>query len=207
MPKVTEEYKQQKRNLILDCAMECFAVNGYQESTIDDIVAKSGMSKGAVYNYFKSKDDIYLTLLDRNTEKTFDYLSKGFDNFTTATEKIKHMLKIYFQITYKEDDLWLGKQRVHLEFWINASQNEELRKAMEEHAEKFITFLEKMIDEGKANGEFRQDIDSRITSEAFWALNDGVRLHLLVAKEKFPFSKVYEHIDRLYMNFLKGITT
>ena len=60
-PDVSEERKDQ----ILDAASEVFAEKGLHESRMDDIVAKSGLSKGALYWYFKSKDDILISIFDR----------------------------------------------------------------------------------------------------------------------------------------------
>ncbi|MBO8157585.1 MAG: TetR/AcrR family transcriptional regulator [Bacillaceae bacterium] len=202
MPKVSEEYKEKKRNQILDSAMDCFAEKGYKNTTMDDIVKQSGMSKGALYNYFKSKEDIYLSLLERNTDRTFEYFQKGFTEAETATEKLRRLLSLYYQMDHTDQD-WLGRQRVYLEFWIDASMNDELRQSMMIHSEKFIHFLKEIVEEGKEKGEFRKDIDSQMISEAFWAMNDGVRLHLLVSKDQYPFQKMHKLIDQLFLDLIK----
>jgi TetR/AcrR family fatty acid metabolism transcriptional regulator len=56
------------RDRLLQAAMEVFARRGYHGTTVDDIVAESGSSKGAFYHYFPSKQGIFLTLLDRLAE-------------------------------------------------------------------------------------------------------------------------------------------
>lgn len=203
MPKVTEEYKQQKRQHILDCAMECFAEDGYEKATMDDIVVRSGMSKGALYNYFKSKDDIYLNLLEHSNERTFNYFLDGFDELSTSTEKVIHLFNIYSKTNL--DDMSIGKQRVHLEFYINSSKNEHLRQAMIEHSKKYISFLVKIIEEGKRTGEFKSDLNSQVTAEAFWAINDGIRLHLIVLRDDYMFSDMYRHTKQMYLDFLQNI--
>ena len=61
-PKVSEEYVESRKRDILDAAAACFARAGLHRATMDDICTQAGLSKGAVYGYFKSKDDIVSAL-------------------------------------------------------------------------------------------------------------------------------------------------
>lgn len=58
MPRVTAEYLEQRREQILNAAQRCFARNGFYETSMQDVFRESGLSAGAVYRYFKSKDDL-----------------------------------------------------------------------------------------------------------------------------------------------------
>ncbi|HET6189513.1 MAG TPA: TetR/AcrR family transcriptional regulator [Trebonia sp.] len=58
MPRVSDEYLEQRRQQILDAARRCFARQGFYETTMQDVFAESGLSAGAVYRYFKTKDDL-----------------------------------------------------------------------------------------------------------------------------------------------------
>ncbi|APH73020.1 TetR family transcriptional regulator C-terminal domain-containing protein [Aquibium oceanicum] len=55
----------EKRELILEAALECFSQHGFRGATIDQIAASAGMSKPNLLYYFKSKDDIHRTLIQR----------------------------------------------------------------------------------------------------------------------------------------------
>jgi AcrR family transcriptional regulator len=58
MPRVSDDYLEQRRQQILDAARRCFARQGFYETTMQDVFAESGLSAGAVYRYFKTKDDL-----------------------------------------------------------------------------------------------------------------------------------------------------
>ena len=58
MPRVSEAHLAARRRQILDAARACFARNGFHATSMQDVVAESGLSIGAVYRYFKSKDDL-----------------------------------------------------------------------------------------------------------------------------------------------------
>jgi AcrR family transcriptional regulator len=64
MPKVSAEYRASRREHILQSARRCFLRNGFHATTMQDIFAESGMSAGAVYRYFASKDDVVLAIAE-----------------------------------------------------------------------------------------------------------------------------------------------
>ncbi|MFF3462406.1 TetR/AcrR family transcriptional regulator [Streptomyces sp. NPDC002619] len=67
MPKVTEQYLADRRRHILDAAHRCFLRNGgFQTTSMQDIFAESGLSSGAVYRYFASKDEMILAIAEDN---------------------------------------------------------------------------------------------------------------------------------------------
>src|ERR1700755_744338 len=60
MPKISEEQRQARRDQILAASWRCFARRGIHSTSMDDIVRESNLSFGAVYLYYKSKDDLIL---------------------------------------------------------------------------------------------------------------------------------------------------
>ena len=67
MPKVSPEYLEARRNEILDAAFACFRRRGFHQTTMQDIYREAGLSPGAVYHYFRSKEEIIAAAIDRNT--------------------------------------------------------------------------------------------------------------------------------------------
>lgn len=58
MPRVSDEYLEQRRQQILDATQRCFARKGFYETSMQDVFREAGLSAGAVYRYFKSKDEL-----------------------------------------------------------------------------------------------------------------------------------------------------
>ena len=65
MPRVTEAHLTARRDQILDAATERFAANGFQATGMADVIAATGLSAGAVYRYFRSKDELIEAIVDR----------------------------------------------------------------------------------------------------------------------------------------------
>jgi len=64
MPRVSDEHLASRRRQILDAARTCFLRNGFHATSMHDVIAEAGLSVGAVYRYFKSKNDIVTAIAE-----------------------------------------------------------------------------------------------------------------------------------------------
>ncbi|MEV5753687.1 TetR/AcrR family transcriptional regulator [Actinoallomurus sp. NPDC052308] len=69
MPKVSPEYRDERRAHILAAARRCFLRDGFHETSMRDLVAEAGMSSGAVYRYFDSKDAVMAAIAEENLDE------------------------------------------------------------------------------------------------------------------------------------------
>lgn len=199
-PKVSEAYKEERRAALLKSALHCFAEKGYQATTIDDIVRHANASKGGVYHYFKSKEDIYLQLMSDSTERFFRLLQEIFTQAGSAADKLRHLITGVKSIPMSAEDRRVVN--VHLEFWLFAQRQEELRSLMEQRYERFLNFFADILEEGKQKGEFRADLDTKTASMLFWGLRDGLGLHFSVVEEKGSGDHLLREFERLFLQYL-----
>ena len=97
MPKVSDAHKEQRRRQILDAARGAFARHGYEGTTVALLERATGLSRGAIFNYFPNKQAIFVELaVESSTRLTEIWLSEG---FRAVLEEIAH-----------EDPDWLGVQ-------------------------------------------------------------------------------------------------
>jgi TetR/AcrR family transcriptional regulator, transcriptional repressor of aconitase len=66
MPKVTHQYRDARRDQILSAARRCFLRDGFHATSMQDLFAEAGLSSGAVYRYFASKDDVIAAIAEEN---------------------------------------------------------------------------------------------------------------------------------------------
>ncbi len=95
MPKVSDEHRARRRDEILDAARRCFARYGYEGATVRRLEEEAGRSRGAIFNYFASKDDIFLELVERDQERVGRVWLEG--GFEAAVRAI-----------LEEDPAWIG---------------------------------------------------------------------------------------------------
>src|SRR5260370_36600230 len=77
MPKVSGEYRQERRAQILAAARRCFIRQGFQETSMADLLAEAGLSSGAVYNYFSSKEEVILAIAEQNIGQVISMLRES----------------------------------------------------------------------------------------------------------------------------------
>jgi AcrR family transcriptional regulator len=201
-PIVSEEYKEKKRQEILQSALACFAKKGFESSTVDDIVAHSGMSKGAIYNYFKSKDEIYLGLMEIQTSESRFKFTKAIAERKTALEKLDYMFEAYLDNDPNDEenkDLAL----VHFEFRLYSSRKSELKTSLTERYKAFfVVLIAGIIQEGQTSGEFDSSIEPDIYADIFWAMVNGVTLQATILDE-YQYKNILREMRRMFIEMIK----
>jgi AcrR family transcriptional regulator len=173
-PRTTEERWQKTHEQIMNAAENLFAEKGYNGTSMNDIVKKSGFSKGAIYNHFESKERLFLSLLEKQTVIGMDQLRQMFSPDDAAVEKMKKVLDMTMVSTC---DCPPEVGRMQLEFMVTASRMDSITQDMQKRHNTIHSFIVELIEEGKQSGEFKQEIDSDSLTSLLYAVLDGLGLH------------------------------
>lgn len=103
--KQLDEIRQQKRQRIMDVALELFAENGYHSTSISQIAAKAKISKGLTYNYFESKAGILEEIMDIGFNEIYDNLDMNKDGILTEEEFV-YFIRQNFKILHNNIHHW-----------------------------------------------------------------------------------------------------
>lgn len=144
------------KELIIKHAFDLFAENGYSDTSVDDIVRSSGISKGGIYYYFKSKEEIFLEIAEvrfRQRKTLIDNLK----NIKSSKEKIIEYIRWTLKGFFDEEVQKLS--RFTFEFWSVLSRNPHMKEKSKERYRNFHGVLSEILKEGIQEGEFRQDMD------------------------------------------------
>jgi AcrR family transcriptional regulator len=96
-----KEIREEKKNLIMDVALECFAKEGFHNTTITHIARKAGISKGLMYNYFESKEQLLSEIINRSMAEILCYFDPDKDGFLTEDEFELFIRKLFSIIRNK----------------------------------------------------------------------------------------------------------
>jgi AcrR family transcriptional regulator len=167
-PDVSAERKQQ----IYGAALACFNRKGYYQTTMDDIVVESGLSKGALYWYFESKKALFISLLsDFMTPMGQEWEAIVDDSSLNATQKMKMMLA-YFRAQFDEMVEFFG---LVIEAWAQTHFDDDVQQLTRDLYKPYQAHMGRILEEGIAQGEFRQaDVDA--TAAVILTLFDGLTL-------------------------------
>lgn len=134
MPKLSEEAKQARRERILDGARRCFARHGYEGATVARLEEETGLSRGAIFNWYPSKEALFLALATRENARLLELIvEEGIDGFVRAvTEEDPGWLAVYLEfgrrlkVSAELRERWLRLAPVELQErtrrWIVAAQ-------------------------------------------------------------------------------------
>jgi len=171
--------KPQRRQSILDAAVAVFNAKGCANATVDDIAARAGVSKGSLYNYFSSKED----LLAKVFVETFDVEHAEVDRLAReplpATEKLQRLMEHVFKRL--ESFTRLGKLVMAL--WSEAIRKDKLADTMAEIHAHWRTHIQAILVEGVQSGEFGTHFDPAIASSLIWATLNGIIVQAMFDRE------------------------
>jgi AcrR family transcriptional regulator len=192
-PDVSEERKDQ----ILDAATDVFAEKGFNDARMDDIVEESGLSKGTLYWYFKSKDEIILSIFERIFAREFAEHENLVDAEGTATERLLH----FTDRTCDDVRGMLRLMPLAYEFMAWAFRRKFVQDAFKHYMNKYMDILIPVIQQGIDSGEFR-DIDPHAAAITTGAIFEGTILLWVYDKD---FVEPEKHIKEGITLLLEGM--
>ena len=172
-PRVTDQYKTEVKEKIVQAAITTFSKYGYDKTRMDDIAKNAKLGKGTLYLYFKSKEELFYAISENSIKELKEQLSKL---FSKKEDLVHDAEKFYDQ--YR--NLIHDSEKVSFEIIAESSRNPKLRKALYEQRMKVydivIDYLRRQIEKGF----FRKDMDVNAIASGLVALYDGLTISKLL---------------------------
>lgn len=186
-PKVSSEHRQAVRDKILDAAAALIARKGYHETSMDDIVREGGLSKGAIYGHFDSKEAIFIAIQERQVAAVMDPLRAALDPKGPPLSRLRKAGELVFQ-----DQAHRSREasRLSLQFALEASRIKSLRKSLRAQHAAVHRFLADLLREGIKEGEFRKDLAPDHLASLLLATFDGLSLLWATLEIDFDWPKM-----------------
>jgi AcrR family transcriptional regulator len=166
-PNVSDERKVQ----IIKAAEDVFSKKGFDEARMDDIAEETGLSKGTLYLYFKSKDELIIAILDRIFQREF----QAFGNIDLSTISAAESVWLFTDMVMKDVKLILRLMPLAYQFLALAFRNTVVQKALKVYLNRYMDIFIPIIQRGIDSGEFRQ-VDANEVALAGGAIIEGTIL-------------------------------
>ena len=145
MPKISDERRAERLEQILEGARRCFAENGYEGATVTKLEREIGLSRGAIFNYFPSKEDLFVELAVRDSARMSEIW-------------LEHGLEAVVREVMELDPAWLS---VYLELFRRVRNDDDFRERIESRQKEIAPANRARIEEAQRSGEFRDDLGPR----------------------------------------------
>jgi AcrR family transcriptional regulator len=194
---MNESKQLQRKAQILDAALAVIVQKGYENSRMDDIVASSKMSKGAIYWYYKSKKEVYLSLVNHWVHNYSAVLNHIVDTDRSASDQLRSLFQ-YFIVQYEKDPVVF---KALLEFWSMAGRDPEFNDKLQKVYSEFVNLISTIIQQGMDNGEFK-NLDVDITAMSIMVNIEGIMWFTLF---KLKNTNAREYIQTISDFILSGL--
>jgi AcrR family transcriptional regulator len=155
--------QEDRRRQILAAAVRVFARSGYHGSRVGDIAEEAGVAHGLLYHYFSSKEQVLQTIFRENWGELVARFRMVEAADEPAGEKLAGIAKILLRTWRNEPDLVTVMVR-------EVARSQQLQEQVEEVREAFA-IVQRVIEQGQADGTFRADVDARLAS---WVVYGGL---------------------------------
>jgi len=192
---MTQQRSGETRTRILTAATKCFASQGYNAASVDDICMEAGVSKGAFYHHFPSKQAMFLALLQGWLESLDPALEAMREDTVPETFiRMTGMLPLVFASA--QDRL-----PMFLEFWLQASRDPAVWEATIAPYHHYQELFARLVEEGIAEGSIKA-VDPQATAQVIVSLAVGLLLQGILEPQGADWQKVAEQSMQILMNGL-----
>ena len=187
--------KIDRKKQILEAALKIFIKKGYAKTTMDDIVGLSGLSKGALYHYYKSKKDLFLDLIDHWEVYTFKNFYQKSSKYNSASNTIRLFGQNVLKTLKDKKIAYLAE----VEFLSLSNHDLDIKHRTQLLYDKLLNLFEKVVTKGIRQGEFKE-LDIRTTAMFIIAIFQGINWFAIFEENSVSAESYIENSIDLIIN-------
>lgn len=190
-----QQRSEETRSRILEAAVKQFSINGFNKASVDNICEQAGVSKGAFYHHFQTKQDVFLALLD-GWLQTFDQAIDASKD-RPVPETFQMMTEYFPYIFHSASD----NLPMFLEFLQQASRDEKVWNASIAPYRRYHKHFASLIKKGIAEGSF-VEVNPDLAARLIVSAAMGLLLQSLLDPQGAKWDKVARDTVQLMMTSL-----
>jgi TetR/AcrR family transcriptional regulator, fatty acid metabolism regulator protein len=185
-----------KPQQIIDAAIRVFARTGFYNSRVSDIAREAGIASGTIYLYFKTKDEILVTLFREKMAEWVAQVRRQIASESDAVAKVRRLVALHFSVLETDPDL---AEVVQVEL---RQGHKFFRGASAHEVSAYFELISSILHEGIASGQFRKELPVKMATKMLFGAMDQVATSWVLGKRAYRLSDAAEPVASL---FLRGI--
>jgi AcrR family transcriptional regulator len=175
LPKISDQKRESRRQQILDAALACFSEDGFHQTGMADIVHRSGLSQGAVYLYFPSKDDLIEALADdrHRREAVLNSIARSSSD---PIEGLRALIGVYAD--WLTDPAGDKRRRVGVHGWAEALRNRRIQARVVEGIDLPRALIAGLVERAQHERQLRDDLSADAIARTLIAIFQGFVLQV-----------------------------
>src|SRR6266481_1528995 len=186
-----------KPQQIIDAAIRVFARTGYYNSRVSDIAREAGIASGTIYLYFRTKDEILVTLFREKMAQWVALVRREIATERGAEAKIRKLVALHFAVLEGDPDL---AEVVQVEL---RQGHKFFRGASAHEVSAYFALIGGVLEEGIASGQVRGDLPVKLATKMLFGAMDQVATSWVLGKRSYRLGEAAEAVATI---FLKGVS-
>lgn len=187
-----------KRVAILRAAIDVFAESGYFNAQVADVARAAGVAAGTVYLYFRSKDDLLVSIFERTMKEAIEEGRRAIAPIAAPVGKLKTIARVHLDRVSRDRNLAIV-------FQVELRQS---TKFMERFSattlREYLGMIRQVIVEGQTAGAFRTDINPTLASKLFFGALDEMATNWVLSRRRYSPAADADAIVEILVNGIAG---
>src|SRR5215468_2585652 len=185
-----------KPQQIIDAAIRVFARNGYYNSRVSDIAREAGIASGTIYLYFKTKDEILVSLFRDKMAEWVAFARREIAREADPVAKIRRLVALHFSVLEQNPAL---AEVVQIEL---RQGHKFFRGASAHEVSAYFDLIGSILEEGVAAGRFEPALPVKVATKVLFGAMDQVATSWVLGKRGYKLTEAAEAVATI---FLKGV--
>jgi TetR/AcrR family fatty acid metabolism transcriptional regulator len=190
-----------KPQQIIEAAVRVFARRGYYNSRVSDIAREAGIAAGTIYLYFKTKDDILVTLFRDKMAEFVGALRKAIASEPDAVSKVRRLVSLHFRMLEENPDLAEVVQ-------VELRQGQKFfRGASSQEIGAYFALIGSVLEEGVAERRFRSDLPVKVATKMLFGAMDQMATSWVLGKRGYQLADTADAVAEIFLQGVAAITS
>src|SRR5215510_12174776 len=186
----------EKPQQIIEAAIRVFARNGYYHSRVSDIAREAGIASGTIYLYFRTKDEILVTLFREKMAAWVAFVRREIVGEIDAVARLRRLVHLHFRVLEQNPDL---AEVVQVEL---RQGHKFFRGASAQEVSAYFALIQSVLEEGMAAGQIRQDVPAKVATKMLFGAMDQIATSWVLGKRAYRLTDAAEAVATI---FLRGV--
>jgi TetR/AcrR family transcriptional regulator, fatty acid metabolism regulator protein len=190
-------HKRDRRRQILDAAVEVFSAAGFHKSRVSDIARTADVADGTIYLYFKSKDDILISIFEETMSEMIEGVEAAIAGHDDPFERLRRFADYHMGMVETKPRV---AKVLQVELRLSNTFMKEYRPA---RLQQYMNIIGRLIDDGKTSGRVRQDVNTIIARRAFFGALDEIAMQwMLTPNARYGLRESARQVAELFVRGL-----
>jgi TetR/AcrR family fatty acid metabolism transcriptional regulator len=185
-----------KRDALLRAAIDTFAARGFFNAQVADVARAAGVAAGTVYLYFRSKDDLLISIFERTMMEAIAEGRRAIAALPDAAARLRRIARLHLDR--------LGRDRaLAVVFQIELRQSTKfMERFSTTELREYLGIIRDVVAEGQASGLFRGDVNPTFAAKLFFGMLDEMATNWILSKRRYSLASEAEAIADV---FIRGL--